>query len=178
MTDEKRVDMVRSVIQLPAEEREVLKALREADDLPALRQRVLALTLAKWPLRAIGDPLDAPRSTVRMWRMNADPDGDLPTVPECVRAQRDRGERVVRLRPDVPPGERDQLKVLAESARTVRGRTPKDAPARIDADKLDLLIAGYISRKVPVKRIAEYMGVTPRAVTARYERFTERKNSS
>lgn len=178
MTVEKRDGMSRSLTQLPIEEQDTLKALREANDLPALRQRVLALRLAKWPLRAIGDPLDTPRSTVRMWEMGADKSGDIPSVPECERAKRDRGERVVRLRMDVPPEDRDRLKALAESARTVRGRTPKDAPARKDADVLDELIDQYIDRNVPVKRIANYMDVTPRAVTARHERFLERKKDS
>jgi hypothetical protein len=49
---------------------------------------------------------------------------------------------------------------------------------RIDADKLDEMIETYISRNVPVKRIATHMGVTPRAVAARYERFQERKEKS
>lgn len=170
--------MSRSIAVLPEEEQAILRSLREADDLPALRLHVYALRKAKWPLRAIGDPLGAPRSTVRMWEHAADPTAELPAVPECVRAERDRGERTVRLRMDVPPSERDELHRLAESARQVRGKTPKTAPARIDADKLDQLIESYIGRDVPVKRIATYMGVTPRAVAARYERYLERKNDN
>lgn len=178
MTLEKRDIMPRSVAELPQEEQGKLREIRDSKDLPALRQRVLALTLAKWPLRAIGDPLDAPRSTVRMWKLGADPSGDLPTVPECDRAARERGERTVRFRMDVPPADRKQLKKLAESARNVRGRTPKDAPVRKDADKLDKMIDSYISRNVPVKRIATHMGVTPRAVAARYGRYLERKDGT
>jgi hypothetical protein len=167
--------MSRSVVELPAEEKEKLRAIRESNDLVALRQRVYALREAQWPLRAIGDPLGAPRSTVRMWEQNADPDLHLPDVPECIRAAKQRGERVVRLRMDVPPEYRDELKKLAVSARHVRGRTPKDSPFRKDADKLDQLIEQFVSRNVPVKRIAGYMGVTPRAVAARLERYQERK---
>jgi hypothetical protein len=113
-----------------------------------------------------------------MWEQNADPEQPLPDVPECPRATRSRGERVVKLRMDVPPEERDVLAELAKSARMVRGRTPDDSPLRKDADKLDAMIERYIARKVPVKRIAGHMGVTPRAVTARYERFTERRMKS
>lgn len=170
--------MPRSVIELPPDEQEKLRTLRAADDLPALRQYVLALRKARWPLRAIGDPLDAPRSTVRMWEKGANPDASLPDVPECARAQRDRGERVANLRMDVPPDERQRLRQLAEEARNVRAKTPKTAAPRIAADKLDGLIAEYISRDVPVKRIADHMGVTPRAVAARYERHQERKDSA
>ena len=168
--------MSRTVAVLPLGEQKRLQAIRESEDLPALRQMVLALRNAKWPLRAIGDPLGAPRSTVRMWEQAADPNGELPIVPECPRAERERGERTIRLRMDVPPDERADLRKLAASARQVRGRTPDDAPARIDANKLDALIQEYINRNVPVKRIAEHMGVTPRAVTARHERYVERQS--
>ena len=166
--------MARTVPVLPDDEQRKLREVKDSGDLVALRQRVLALRKAKWPLRAIGDPVGAPRSTVRMWETNAEPTGDLPSVSECPRAQKDRGERVVNLRMDVPPRDRDELRRLAESARTVRSRTPDASPARKDADKLDEMITTYISRKVPVKRIADHMGVTPRAVTARYERHLER----
>lgn len=175
MTYEKRTGMARTVAVLPEEEQQKLRAVREAGDLPELRQRILALRRAKWPLRAIGDPLGAPRSTVRMWETNADEEGELPEVPECPRAERDRGERTVRLRMDVPVNDRSQLKALAKAARQVRGRTPKDAPARLAADQLDAMIESYIQRDVPVKRIATHMGVTPRAVAARYERYQARK---
>lgn len=170
--------MARSVIELPEDEQAKLREIRESGDLHALRLRVLALRQAKWPLRAIGDPLDAPRSTVRMWETNADPDGEIPPVPECERAKRERGERTVRLRMDVPPADRELLLKLAKSARQVRGRTPKDADIRKDADQLDKLIESYINRNVPVKRIAEHMGVTPRAVAARYERYLGSKDKT
>lgn len=175
-TYENRDTMSRNVIALPEEEQAKLRQIRESGDLPALRQYVLALRKAKWPLRAIGDPLNAPRSTVRMWEKAADPDAELPVVPECERAQRDRGERVARLRMDVPPNDRETLRKLAEEAQSVRARTPASSPARVAAAKLDEMIASYISRDVPVKRIADHMGVTPRAVTARYERYRARKD--
>lgn len=178
MTQENRDTMPRAVIELPVEEQEKLRAIRAADDLPALRQYVLALRTARWPLRAIGDPLDAPRSTVRMWEKGANPEAPLPDVPECVRAQRDRGERVANLRMDVPPADRGVLRELAEEARNVRAKTPSTAPPRVAADRLDLLISEYISHEVPVKRIADHMGVTPRAVAARYERHQERKDDA
>ena len=177
MTQENRDTMPRAVIELPVEEQEKLRGLRASNDLPALRQYVLALRKARWPLRAIGDPLDAPRSTVRLWEKGADPQALLPDVPECIRAQRDRGERVANLRMDVPPDDREVLRELATEARLVRAKTPKTAPARVAADKLDLMISDYISHEVPVKRIADHMGVTPRAVAARYERHRTRKDS-
>lgn len=169
--------MTRNLITLPEGEQEILQKIRESQDLNELRRRVYALRQAKWPLRAIGDALGAPRSTVRMWELGADENSELPDVPECPRAVKARGERVVRLRMDVPPEDRDKLRELAKSARQVRGRTPKDAKIRRDAEELDKMIESYIARKVPVKRIAGHMGVTPRAVTARYERYQERKSN-
>jgi hypothetical protein len=112
-----------------------------------------------------------------MWEKGADPEAPVPEVPECVRAQRDRGERVVNFRMDVPPDERKMIRELAEEARMVRAKTPKTAPARIAADKLDAMIVEYIDRDVPVKRIADHMGVTPRAVAARYGRHQTRKDT-
>jgi hypothetical protein len=76
---------------------------------------------------------------------------------------------------DVPPEERERLRELAEAARRVRGRTPKDAPDRLAADELDKMIEEYLDRNVPVKRIATHMGVPPRAVAARYDRYVLRK---
>lgn len=161
-------------VELPAHEAEALRECR--GDLSALRQRVYALRKAKWPLRAIGEPLDdTARSTVRMWELAADPNGPLPDVSPCPRGDSVGGERVVRLRFDVPVTEREELKRLALSARTVRGWTPKDAPTRKDADKLDRLLIKYTKRGVPVKRLATHMGVTYRAVAARLERYAAKQ---
>ncbi len=176
----KRDPMAKPLIALPQDEQDALKALHADKDtkLPELRQRVLALRHARWPLRAIGDPVGAPRSTVRMWELEANSEADLPVVPECERAARARGERVVRMRPDVPPEDRDELRRLAASAKKVRSRTPETDPAKKDARALDALIETYIARNIPISKIADRMGVTPRAVTARHERFVERKNAN
>lgn len=160
-------------VELPAHEAEVLHAVRQSGDLNALRQRVYALRQAKWPLRAIGQPLDdTARSTVRMWELAANPNAPVPNVPQCPRGDSVAGERIVRLRFDVPVAERERLKRLAESARSVRGWTKKDARSRRDADELDALLVKYTARGVPVKRLATHMGVTYRAVAARLERRT------
>lgn len=172
--------MTRHNVELPEAEKDILRRFRHADDLPGLRTRVYALRKNKWPLRAIGDAVGAPRSTVRMWELSASDldDNELPKVPECPRAAKARGERVVRMRLDVPPGDREELQRLAASAKLVRSRTPKESPARKDAEKLDQMIERYIARGVPVKRIADRMGVTPRAVTARHNRYLDRKNGT
>lgn len=166
--------MPRAVVTLPEDEQRKLREVRQSGDLNELRQRVLALRQKMWPLRAIGDPLDAPRSTVRMWELSADPSLPTPDVPECHRAIRERGEKVTHLRLDVPVSRREELKELASKAKLLRGYTPADSPVRLASNQLDALIAELVAHHVPVKRIAEHMGVTPRAVTARYERFQER----
>lgn len=163
-------------VELPSHEVEALREVRESGNLQALRQRVFALRRAGWPLRAIGEPLDGtPRSTVRMWELAADADGDLPAVSSCPKGRSEHGERVVRLRLDVPTLERAELKRLAESARKVRGWTPQDAQERKDADQLDELLVTYTKRGVPTKRLATHMGVTYRAVAARLERHEAKK---
>lgn len=169
----------RNRVELPKAEADALVAVRESGDLQTLRQRVYALRKAGWPLRAIGDALSGTaRSTVRMWELAADPSGELPSVASCPRGATENGERVVRLRPDVPIEEREELKRLAESARTVRGWTPKDAQARKDADALDELLVKYTKRNVPVKRLATHMGVTFRAVAARLERHEAKQHKT
>ena len=158
---------------LPGREADKIRSLRENDDLDGLRSRVLALRQAGWTLAAIGEPLGAGRSTVRLWETKARASGlddwaehGVPSPPPRPSA----APRVARLRPDVPEGERARLRELAESARVVRGGTPADSPHRRDAEELDQLIEGYLRRQVAATRIAEHMGVTHRAVRARMER--------
>lgn len=158
---------------LPENEAKELRRLRDAEDLTGLRQRVLALRRAGWTLRAIGEPLDAGRSTARMWELGADPNKSLPKVTKA--PARNAGERVIRLRIDVPEDELPELKRLAASARRVRGWTPKQAQTRQDADALDELLEMYVKRGVPVKRLATRLGYTYRAIAARLERRAEKR---
>lgn len=166
--------MTRQTSTLPEDEAKRLVALREAgpSHLPALRGRVKALREAGWSLAAVGAPLGANRSTTRMWELGAKTEDvttarENPVPPGPVK---NSTIKLVRLYPDVPPSEREELIRLADSARRVRGWTPQDAEARKDAKLLEEKLEIYTSRGVPLKRIAEHLGVTHRAIAARLER--------
>lgn len=166
--------------QLPEGEAAKLTKLREAgpNALPKLRARVAALRDAGWSLAAVGAPLNANRSTTRMWQLSAKPEDVTAIVKElgvCTPAPVKRGSvKVVRLFPDVPEDEREELCVLAEQARMVRGHTPENAPARIAARKFEKKLREYKKRGVPVKRMAEIIGITHHAVSARIDRAEAR----
>jgi hypothetical protein len=167
--------------KLPEREAEVLRELREAgaNALPLLRARVFLLRDGGWSLAAVGAPLGANRSTTRMWQTSAKPED----VKRCLKQHgkptvappRSKTAKVVRLYPDVPEADRAKLVKLAESARRVRGWTPQDAPERKDASEFEKLLRMYHEeRGVPMKRLAEHIGVTHRAIAARLERADER----
>lgn len=162
-------------IAFPSEEADRLRALREKGDLPQLRSRIKALRDAGWTLRSIGNAIESPHTTVKMWQVTADP--DVKVDPEVPTPPRRRRETVVRLRPDIPSGEVEELRRLAASARTVRGWTPSDAQSRKDAAELERRLEIYVARHVPVKRIANHLELTYRAVAARLERAAERRSA-
>lgn len=172
--------MSRPTQQLPEGEAAKLVKLREAgpNALPKLRARVAALRDAGWSLAAVGAPLNANRSTTRMWQTSAKPEDVAKIVKElgeCASAPVRRGNlKVVRLFPDVPEEERDELVELATLARLVRGHTPEDSPARIAAQKFEAKLRFYKTRGVPVKRLAEIVGITHRAIAARINRADDR----
>jgi hypothetical protein len=84
--------------------------------------------------------------------------------------------KVVRMYPDVPEAERAKLVKLWESARSVRGWTPQGSPARQNAREFERLLRLYHEeRGVPMKRLAEHIGVTHRAIAARLERAEARE---
>lgn len=109
-----------------------------------------------------------------MWQTSAKPDDVTESVKEygtpAAAPPRRSAAKVVRLYPDVPKGERAELKRLAEQARLVRGHTPPDAPARKAAAEFERRLKAYKARGVPVKRMAEIIGITHHAVAARIER--------
>lgn len=176
ITKEKMTEMNKD---LPENEATLLRDLRAGGTatLPALRARVAALRDAGWTLVAVGRPLGANRSTTRMWQLTAKPEdveevkkAGVPHAPLKIAPA-----RTIRLYPDVPPAELAELQRLAESARTVRGSTPQDSQARKDAREFEAKLQHYVERGVPMKRLAERLGVTHRAVAARLERAKVRE---
>lgn len=167
-----------TVVSLPEDEGALLRRLRETDRRRFLL-RVRALVDAGWPLRAVGEPLNTGRSTVRAWKVAADAvngrDDDFSDLaPLPVRSRL----KVIRLRPDVPEEERDHLIELARQARSVNRWTPADAAERQASQELNELLHRYVERGVPVRTLANRLGVTYRAVVARLERQEQRQHES
>jgi hypothetical protein len=135
-----------------------------------------------WTLAAIAEPFETGRSTARAWELAAPtkqeikPAGDVPTSPAIARSH-GTAPRVRKMRADIPTSERAEFKRLAESARTIRGWTAPGSQQRKDAEKFETLLEEYVTRGVPVKRLARHAGVTYRAIAARLERRAERKSS-
>lgn len=167
-----------TVVSLPEDEGALLRRLRETDRRRFLL-RVRALVDAGWPLRAVGEPLGTGRSTVRAWKVAADAvqslDDDFSGLsPLPVRSRL----KVVRLRPDVPEEERSHLVDLAAAARSVNRWTAPDAPERQASRELNELLHRYVERGVPVRTLANRLGVTYRAVVARLERQEQAHSGS
>lgn len=156
---------------LPEAQADRLQAIYASGDRPALKAYIAALRARGWPLRAIGDPLGLPRSTVQYFENNAPSDVVVAAaIPLSVRFIENAGAKTARWRTHIPEDHRDLLRTRAADARRVRAQTPANSPLREAAERLDNLIELYLSRMVPVTEIAEVMGVTHRAVTARLER--------
>lgn len=175
--------MSRPTAELPELEAKKLRELREAgpNALPQLRARVAALRSAGWSLAAVGRPLNANRSTTRMWQLSAKPEDVTATLKADAPAPapvRTGSAKVVRLYPDVPASERAELTRLATSARRIRGWTAPDSQERLDAAEFEKRLRAYNKRGVPLKRMAEHIGVTHRAIAARLERADEKAKVS
>lgn len=174
--------MSRPTLELPADEAKRLKGLREAGPsaLPKLRARVSVLRDAGWSLAAVGTPLGANRSTTRMWQLGADPKDVKASIQEfgkpVLAPPRRSSVKVIRMYPDVPESERAELVRLAESVRKIRGWTPANSQERKDAEKFEKLLRNYKQRGVPVKRMAEHIGITHHAVAARLDRAEAKRN--
>lgn len=161
---------------LPAAEVAILTQL-QTESLPLLRARVRLLREAGWTLAQIGTPLGKNRSTTRLWQTGAFEEhlddagakGPIPLPPPRASEQ-----RVIHLYPDVPSTDRDELHSLATLARSVRGWMKEEDPARVAAHKLEDKLVMHHKMGVPYKRLADYMGVTHRAVAARLERVAKR----
>lgn len=167
-----------TVVQLPDDEGALLRRLRETDRRLFLARVHALVEDGGWPLRAVGEPLGTGRSTVRAWKVAAEGDKTsdepdaLPPVPVRTRV------KVVRMRPDVPEEEQEHLLRLAQQARNVNRWTPAGAPERLASQELNRLLHMYVRRGVPVRTLANRLGVTYRAVVARLERQEKQQSES
>jgi len=176
---------------LPQSEAALLVRLHQTD-MSCLRSRVRQLRDAGWTLRAIGEPVNAPRPTVRSWENHADAskpssceqEGNLPPLPTPpgIRPAFSFPEhpatphpRVRALPIDVPEVDRGKIANLAPLARRVRGGTPQNSAYRQAKEELNELLAHYDAKGVPTQRLAELAGVTYRAMKIRLEEYYKQR---
>ena len=138
---------------------------------------IIALREERWPLRTIGDVFGVTRVAAKAWFTRAEADEEAVElskklfVPRLPINTRGNGVKAVKLVPDVPVKDRTVIRDLAEKAKNVRRWTPADSPERDAALELEELLYHYHkNRNVPVTKLAEYAGVTRRAVAQRLEK--------
>lgn len=162
--------------QLPEVTAQQLKTARETSqtDFYAL---IIALRDRRWPLRAIGDVFGVTRVAAKAWYTRALEDSVAAeraktlSVPNLPINTRGNGVKATKIVPDVPVKDRTVIRDLAEKAKNVRRWTPADSPERDAALELEELLYHYHkNRNVPVTKLAEYAGVTRRAVAQRLEK--------
>lgn len=156
--------------------------LREARDssLTDFQAGVIALRNNNWPLRAIGEVFDVTRVAAKAWHLTAleNPEAvkrsETYPAPQLPINARGRDARPKRLKPDLPPAEQERVKELAASASNVRRWTPQDSPSRSAAKNLEQLVYKYVNDYgVSPSTIAEYAGVSRRAIVQRFEKAKE-----
>lgn len=168
---------------LPEDAATLLQKFR-AEDKAEFHAFLLALREKKWPYRAIGDVFGVTRAAVRSWYVQAasDPfnfsraeamlDGeDVPSLPPNTRGSTARPKKLV---PEVSPEDQEKIQDLTAQARVVKRWTPENSPARAAAFELETLLHHHAGRGVPVSRLAQYAGVTRRAVAQRIEKQAAR----
>lgn len=162
--------------ELPEAVAQELKRLRETSQIDFYAY-VIALRAKRWPLRAIGDAFGVTRVAAKAWYTRA-LDSDEAVLlssnfhaPDLPLNTRGNGFKAVKIVPDVPVKDREVIRDLAERAKNVRRWTPEDSPERDAALELEELLYHYHkNRSVPITKLAEYAGVTRRAVAQRLEK--------
>lgn len=128
----------------------------------------------------IAEPLNVSRSAANQWYQQAVKDevAPTPTDPRPAPAKDPKGTPR-KIKPDVPPEEREHLRLTAETARRNTRWSREDSPERQAVHHLEELIRTHIvQRKVPVAAFARHAGVTRRAIMQRLERLTAQGEDS
>lgn len=166
--------------KLPGYVADELRDLRESNDSEFL-STILALRAKGWPLRAIGDVFQVTRAAVQNWVVRAQNDevivsaAETVSVPEIPLGMRGTRLKVKKLVPDVPESDREVIRSLTEEASVVKRWTPEGSRAREAALELENLLYHYsVERRVSVTKLAQYAGVTRRAVQQRIEKERNR----
>lgn len=163
---------------LPDDIVEELQDARDEDDRTPLFSLVRALKDAGWTFEDIATPLGVTRSAVNQWHKNAVKKN---IKPASLRATDypvyDPVGTPKRIKPDVPPRDREKLRDLAARARANTRWSAPNSPERRAAEELTRLLDLHINqRKVSVAAVARHTGVTRRAIMQRLERLTEEES--
>jgi|SRR5690606_15688353 len=121
----------------------------------------------------IAEPLNVSRSAANQWYKSA-LEADVPPTPIDPRPQTPKDPKGTprKIRPDVPPAEREHIRLTAETARGNTRWSREDSEERRAVYELENLIRTHIiQRKVPVAVFARHAGVTRRAIMQRVERL-------
>jgi hypothetical protein len=171
---------------LPEDTANLLRKIR-TEDRNEFYAFLLALREKRWPYRAIGDVFGVTRAAVKSWCVQASKDpfnytraeamlngSDVPALPPTTRGSLARPKRLVA---DVSSADQQRIADLTRQARVVKRWTPENSPARAAAAELEELLHFYAKeRKVPIARLAQYAGVTRRAVAQRIEKQSARQS--
>lgn len=160
---------------LPPETQKILQKLydeRTTD--PALFYAYVAnLHNGGWSFDDISRPLGVSRSIVGQWKRRAltatppQPTADLLPVPQKPKPLKGT---IKKIKPDIPPAEREHILTLAQTARNRTRWSRKDSPEVAAAMELTSLIQKHLDRGVSITRIAEIAQVNRRAIMQRIEK--------
>lgn len=167
--------MPRVPAKLPTETAMRLIKAKEKDEVLFL-SFILTLREADWPLRAIAEPFNVSRTAAMKWETKAKGHSEVSINPDLLLVTPEGyGVRRKRIIPDIPKADLKKLKELAIQAKGVTRWTPHTHPAKIAAIHLEKMILHYTQeRKVPVSVVARHLGVTPRAIAQRIEKYKDK----
>lgn len=160
---------------LPEDLVDELNDARDEDDRTELFALVRALKDAGWTFGDIATPLGVTRSAVNQWHKAALRKDIAPaTLPDAHLPVQDPVGIPKRIKPDVPPKDRNRLRDLTISARKNTRWSKPNSPERRASEELIRLLDLHINqRKVSVAAVARHAGVTRRAIMQRLERLEE-----
>ncbi|MCZ7478917.1 AsnC family protein [Micromonospora sp. WMMC273] len=161
-------------LRVPAGHREVdpqdatlLRAMREVGD-PRLSATLRTAWWRGWGGRALGRAVGLSETSVRA-RVAKPDTGDGLRIKDPPLRPSDAGRAAGPV--EVTAQAAVELRHLYEQARQVRARTAQDSPLRAAADRLDVLLDGYVHDGVPVAELAAHVGVEEAVVRARVARY-------
>lgn len=146
---------------------------REDKDRTAFLSLIRGAKEAGYTYAEIAEPLEVSRSAVNQWYSQAvKKDITSTAVEEKPLPPKDPTGIPRKITPDVPPKEREHIRVTTETASRNTRWSREDSPERQAVYELERLMRKHITeRKVSVSAFARHAGVTRRAIMQRLERI-------